>query len=185
MSTDKTILSSSVLVDLYKDSLVVVEDIPLENKATVEQTIETKKEEIKEVKWEGPIKSLGEHNKKITVIVNDPNSVHLNEMDFILLTSILNACRLTIADIALINIGKQPVGLHQILQELPSTLVLSFAVDATQLKVKLPSTLYKLTQLGETHILFSNALSTMQGTGVEAKQEKAKLWTVLKKIFEL
>jgi hypothetical protein len=185
MSTDKTILSSSVLVDLYKDSLVVVEDIPLENKATVEQTIETKKEEIKEVKWEGPIKSLGEHNKKITVIVNDPNSVHLNEMDFILLTSILNACRLTIADIALINIGKQPVGLHQILQELPSTLVLSFAVDATQLKVKLPSTLYKVTQLGETHILFSNALSTMQGTGVEAKQEKAKLWTVLKKIFEL
>ncbi len=185
MSTDKTILSSSVLVDLYKDSLVVVEDIPLENKATVEQTIETKKEEIKEVKWEGPIKSLGEHNKKITVIVNDPNSVHLNEMDFILLTSILNACRLTIADIALINIGNQPVGLHQILQELPSTLVLSFAVDATQLKVKLPSTLYKVTQLGETHILFSNALSTMQGTGVEAKQEKAKLWTVLKKIFEL
>ncbi len=185
MSTDKTILSSSVLVDLYKDSLVVVEDIPLENKATVEQTIETKKEEIKEVKWEGPIKSLGEHNKKITVIVNDPNSVHLNEMDFILLTSILNACRLTIADIALINIGKQPVGLHQILQELPSTLVLSFAVDATQLKVKLPSTLYKITQLGETNILFSNALSTMQGTGVEAKQEKAKLWTVLKKIFEL
>ena len=185
MSTDKTILSSSVLVDLYKDSLVVVEDIPLENKATVEQTLETKKEEIKEVKWEGPIKSLGEHNKKITVIVNDPNSVHLNEMDFILLTSILNACRLTIADIALINIGKQPVGLHQILQELPSTLVLSFAVDATQLKVKLPSTLYKITQLGETNILFSNALSTMQGTGVEAKQEKAKLWTVLKKIFEL
>jgi hypothetical protein len=150
MSTDKTILSSSVLVDLYKDSLVVVEDIPLENKATVEQTLETKKEEIKEVKWEGPIKSLGEHNKKITVIVNDPNSVHLNEMDFILLTSILNACRLTIADIALINIGKQTVGLHQILQELPSTLVLSFAVDATQLKVKLPSTLYKVTQLGET-----------------------------------
>jgi len=39
--------------------------------------------------------------------------------------------------------------------------------------------------LGETKILFSNALSTMQGTGVEAKQEKAKLWTVLKKIFEL
>jgi hypothetical protein len=185
MSTDKTILSSSVLVDLYKDNLVVVEDIPLENKAAVEQTIETKKEAIKEEKWEGPIKSLGEHNKKITVIVNDPNSVHLNETDFILLTSILNACRLTIADIALINIGKQPIGLHQILQEYPSTLLISFAVDATQLKVKLPSTLYKVTQLGETHILFSNALSTMQGTGAEAKQEKAKLWTVLKKIFEL
>ena len=92
---------------------------------------------------------------------------------------------MTIADIALVNIGKQPAGLHQILQELPSTLVIAFAVDANQLKVKLPSTLYKVSQLGETHILFSNALSSMQGTGIESKQEKAKLWTVLKKIFEL
>ena len=58
-------------------------------------------------------------------------------------------------------------------------------MNASQLKVKLPNTLYKVTQLGDSHILFSNALSTMQGTGVEAKQEKAKLWTVLKKIFEL
>jgi hypothetical protein len=165
--------------------LVIVEDMPSVSKAILEQTKETKKEEIKEVKWEGPIKSLGEHKKKITVIVNDPNSVHLNEMDFILLTSILNACRLTIADIALVNITKQPAGLHQILQELPSTLVIAFAVDANQLKVKLPSTLYKVSQLGETHILFSNALSSMQGSGLESKQEKAKLWTVLKKIFEL
>jgi hypothetical protein len=185
MSTDKTILSNTVLANLYKDSLVIIEDIPREANApeTIPET--TIKESIKEVQWEGPIKSLGEHQKKITVIVDDPNSVHLNEMDFILLTSILNACRLTIADIALVNLGKQPAGLHQILQELPSSLVIAFAVDANQLKVKLPSTLYKVSQLGETHILFSNALSSMQGTGVEAKQEKAKLWTVLKKIFEL
>ena len=185
MSTDKTILSNTVLANLYKDSLVIIEDKAPVAKVQEESNIDIKKEEIKEVKWEGPIKSLGEHNKKITVIVNDPNSVHLNETDFILLTSILNACRLTIADIALVNIGKQPAGLHQILQELPSTLVIAFAVDANQLKVKLPSNLYKVSQIGETHILFSNALSSMQGTGIESKQEKAKLWTVLKKIFEL
>ena len=188
MSAEKTILSNAVLANLYKDSLVVIDHRP-QNTPTIKdvnpQIASSKAEAIPETKWEGPIKSLGEHNKKITVIVNDPHSVHLNEMDFILLTSILNACRLTIADIALINLGKQPVGLHQILQEYPSTLVISFAVDATQLKVKLPNTLYKVSQLGDSHILFSNALSTMQGTGIEAKQEKAKLWTVLKKIFEL
>lgn len=188
MSAEKTILSNTVLANLYKDSLVVIDHTPQITPTISEATTPTtavKAEAIPEVKWEGPIKSLGEHNKKITVIVNDPNSVHLNEMDFILLTSILNACRLTIADIALINLGKQPVGLHQILQEYPSTLVISFAVDATQLKVKLPNTLYKVSQLGESHILFSNALSSMQGTGLDAKQEKGKLWTVLKKIFEL
>ena len=188
MSAEKTILSNTILANLYKDSLVVIDhtnQITPTLKEVNAQKASTKAEAIPETKWEGPIKSLGEHNKKITVIVNDPHSVHLNEMDFILLTSILNACRLTIADIALINLGKQPVGLHQILQEYPSTLVISFAVNATQLKVKLPNTLYKVSQLGDSHILFSNALSTMQGTGIDAKQEKAKLWTVLKKIFEL
>lgn len=188
MSAEKTILSNAVLANLYKDSLVVIDHRPQITPTTIESATPKAKSKAAtepETKWEGPIKSLGEHTKKITVIVNDPNSVHLNEMDFILLTSILNACRLTIADIALINLGKQPVGLHQILQEYPSTLVLSFAVDATALKVKLPNTLYKVSQLGDSHILFSNALSTMQGTGIEAKQEKAKLWTVLKKIFEL
>ena len=185
MNTENTQLSAADLVNLYKESLVVIEDTPTTTTNFVQPVVEEKKEAIKQETWEGPIKSLGEHHKKITVVVNDPNAVHLNESDFILLTSILNACRLTIADIALINLGKQPVGLHQILQEYPSTLLISFAVDASQLKVKLPNTLYKVTQLGDSHILFSNALSTMQGTGVEAKQEKAKLWTVLKKIFEL
>ncbi len=185
MNTEKTILSAADLVNLYQEHLVVIDDSHNTTKAIVEVKTPTTSDPIQQEAWVGPIKSLGEHHKKITVIVHDPNSVHLNEMDFILLTSILNACRLTIADVALINLGKQPVGLHQILQEYPSTLLISFAVDATQLKVKLPNTLYKVNSLGETHILFSNALSTMQGTGIEAKQEKAKLWTVLKKIFEL
>jgi hypothetical protein len=167
MNTEKTILSAADLVNLYQEHLVVIDDSHNTTKAIVEVKTPTTSDPIKQETWVGPI------------------SVHLNEMDFILLTSILNACRLTIADVALINLGKQPVGLHQILQEYPSTLLISFAVDATQLKVKLPNTLYKVNSLGETHILFSNALSTMQGTGIEAKQEKAKLWTVLKKIFEL
>ncbi len=183
MNTENTQLSAADLVNLYKESLVIIEDTPTISSSYVKSVVE--EQVIKQEVWDGPIKSLGEHHKKITVVVNDPNSVHLNESDFILLTSILNACRLTIADIALINLGKQNLGLHQILQAFPSTLLISFAVDANQLKVKLPNTLYKVTPLGDTHILFSNALSTMQGTGVEAKQEKAKLWVVLKKIFEL
>ena len=117
--------------------------------------------------------------------MNDPESVYLNETDFILLTSILNACRLTIADIALINIGNQKASLHEMLTKLPSLLVIAFDLDAKALKIKLPSTLYKTTPLGETNLLFSAALSTMQGTSLDAKKEKGKLWTVLKQIFQL
>jgi hypothetical protein len=132
-----------------------------------------------------PIKYLGDHHKKILVVVNDPESVYLNETDFILLTSILNACRLTIADIALINVGNQKASLHEMLTKLPSLLVIAFDLDAKALKIKLPSTFYKITTLGETNLLFSAALSTMQGSSADAKEEKGKLWTVLKQIFQL
>jgi len=53
------------------------------------------------------------------------------------------------------------------------------------LKLNYSSTLYKTTPLGETNLLFSAALSTMQGSSLDAKKEKGKLWTVLKQIFQL
>ncbi len=186
MKVEKTILPPAVLVSLYKDSLVLPEKeikpaiIPENKLPGKEQATITDETEMA-----SPIKYLGDHHKKILVVVNDPESVYLNETDFILLTSILNACRLTIADIALINVGNQKAGLHEMLTKLPSLLVIAFDIDAKALKIKLPSTLYKTTPLGETNLLFSAALSTMQGSSLDAKKEKGKLWTVLKQIFQL
>jgi hypothetical protein len=60
-----------------------------------------------------------------------------------------------------------------------------FAIESKDLKIKLPNELYRVNELGESILFFSKALSSMQGTGIEAKQEKAKLWNLLKKLFEL
>lgn len=186
MQDQKTILPASVLVSLYKDTLVLPDE---EKKPEIIQNKEEKEAKTVEIpkvkKLVGPLKHLGDHHKKILVIVNDPNSVYLNETDFILLTSILNACKLTIADIALVNIGNQETSLHQILETLPSSKIMCFDVAPTDLKIKLPTTLYKVNELGESILFFSKALSSMQGTGAEAKQEKGTLWILLKKLFAL
>lgn len=184
MKAAQNILPPNVIVSLYKDSLVVVEN-EIKPKKTEENTSSILPNDTNTNEPTTTLKYLGDHHKKIMVIVNDPASVYLNETDFILLTTILNACRLTIADVALINIGQQKTSLHEMLTILPSTLVLAFDIEAKALKIKLPSTLYSLINLGETHLLFSAALSSMQGTGVEAKKEKAKLWAILKQIFQL
>ena len=209
MKENKTILPPAVLVSLFKDSLVLPENKI--NPALIEQqnaslaadqeafaqknkkkepTIESNINEEVSVPEEmmetlSNIKYLGDHHKKIVVVVNDPASVYLNESDFILLTSILNACRLTIADIALVNLGNQKASLHQILNILPSKLVIAFELDSKALKIKLPTHLYKVIPLGESNLLFSKSLASMQGMDSHAKQEKAKLWTVLKQIFQL
>jgi hypothetical protein len=191
MQDPKTILPASVLVSLYKDTLVLPDGEkkiapPPEASDIKDKIIDASPVELPKVKKsKGPLKHLGDHNKKILVIVNDPNSVYLNEADFILLTSILNACKLTIADVALVNIGNQETSLHQILEILPSSIIMCFAIDSAELKIKLPNTLYKVNELGESVLFFSKALSTMQGTGIEAKQEKGTLWILLKKLFAL
>ena len=232
MSNEKTILPNSVLVSLYKDTLVLPElakkkpeiipnplvspiaqtssnkvaavttsmDLPAANLDTQATTIaapsasmhvqiesdkdnnNTTNEPIKEL---GQIKYLGEHLKQVTIIVKDELAVYLNENDLTLLSSILSACKLTLADIALINVAQQKLSLHEILNVLPSKLVMIFDVSSTTLKIKLPTTLYKSIQLGDTYLLFSNSLSLMQGGDQSAKLEKGKLWAILKHLFQL
>ena len=198
MNSEKTILPAAVLVALYKDSLVLP-NMDIAPQANQEQLahalvgeavlatapINEKMNDQKVVDSTTPLKYLGDHLKNVILLVNDVNAVYLNEADLGLLSSILNACKLTLADIALINIAKQSIGLHDILETLPSRLVISFDVNATQLKIKLPATLYKPFVLGDTHILFSNSLSSMQGGDLNAKTEKGKLWIVLKQLFQL
>lgn len=207
MSHEKTILPNSVLVSLYKDTLVLSEltknnpeNIPdllakTISETTVNHDVATthndlqynrnKDTNIQAIEDANEIKYLGEHLKQVTIIVKDELAVYLNENDLTLLSSILNACKLTLADIALVNIAQQKLGLHEILHVLPSKLVMIFDVNSTTLKIKLPTTLYKSIQLGDTYLLFCNSLSLMQGGDASAKIEKGKLWAILKQLFQL
>lgn len=197
MQDPKTILPAAALVSLFKDTLVLPE-MEIKSKENKEQALieAIGKEAIattpvhavvneQKATPPAPLKFLGDHLKQIMVIVNDPNAVHLNESDLGLLSSILNACKLTLADIALINTAAQPLSMHEMLTTLPSQLVLAFDLSATQLKIKLPTTLYKPIVLGDTHILFSSSLQSMQGADQAAKLEKSKLWNALKLLFKL
>ncbi|MBP5999391.1 MAG: hypothetical protein KA534_02950 [Sediminibacterium sp.] len=187
MKEVKNILPNSVLVNLYKESLVlgaVPENV--DKKEVPSPVIEPENAIITaENDPIAPIKFLGEHQKKILVLVQDSSAVHLNERDFDLLTSILNACKLTIADIALINLSNKNFSLHQILEQAPSDFVLIFDINPTQLKIKLPTKLYSPILLGATQLLFCNNLSNMQGIDQDSKVEKMKLWNALKLIFKL
>ena len=197
MQEPKIILPAAALVTLYKDTLVLAEkEIKSAEKEAIEIVEAIGKEAIattpsNEVVNEQkstpsqPIKFLGDHLKKIVVIVHDEHAVYLNEADLGLLSSILVACKLTLADIALVNLAQQPLSLHDILKTLPSQYVLVFSLSGSALKIKLPATLYKPIELGETQLLFSGSLQSMQGADQNAKMEKSKLWNTLKLLFKL
>jgi hypothetical protein len=187
MKEVKNILPNSVIANLYKESLVLgTAPANVDKKAPASPTLAENNAALEADETPiAPIKFLGEHQKKILVLVQDANAVHLNERDFDLLTSILNACKLTIADIALINLANKNYSLHQILVQVPSDIVLIFDIPPTQLKIKLPTKIYSPILLGTTQLLFSNNLAQMQGIDQASKVEKTKLWTALKMIFNL
>jgi len=146
MQDQNTKLPAAALVSLFKDTLVLpekeIKSEESEEKAIItaigKEAIATTpaNEVVNELKSTTPvpIKYLGDHLKKIIVLVHDNNAVHLNETDLGLLSSILNACKLTLADIALINIAQQPLALHEMLITLPSQFVISFDINSTQIK---------------------------------------------------
>jgi hypothetical protein len=197
MQEPKIILPAAALVSLYKDTLVLPEkEIKSAEKEAHDKVEAIGKDAmattpVKEVVNEQktipsqPLKFLGDHLKQIMVLVYDENAVYLNEPDLGLLSSILNACKLNLADIALVNTASQPYSLHEILETLPSQYVFVFAISGTALKIKLPTTLYKPIELGDTQILFSASLQSMQGVEQNAKVEKLKLWNALKLLFKL
>src|SRR6476661_1685011 len=88
MSFENIQLSPSLIQDLYKDVLIVENDRPLNSIALKE-----------------PRNGYLEKNEKnIQVLINEADSPYLSDEDLNFLTGILNACRLSIADVAIVNI---------------------------------------------------------------------------------
>ena len=85
MKEVKNILPNSVLVNLYKESLVLgVAPANVDKKAKSSAPVEEKNTAIAEEEpLIAPIKFLGEHQKKILVLVQDMDAVHLNERAFL------------------------------------------------------------------------------------------------------
>lgn len=128
---------------------------------------------------------LGNYEKKIVVLVNDSNSIHLNDECLEFLTGILNACKLNLSHIALINFNNHPFSFQQLQKDLAPSFLLSFGVKALQIELPFTMPDYQVQQYGSCTILTAPALTELNQQKPEAKTEKTKLWKSLKKMLEL
>ena len=180
-------LPDFIIADLYKSSLVVIED------KRVKQAKEFRSEvtEIPSVANPGAPRQheknwyLGENLRHIIIIVNDNENVYLNDNSLQLLTSILGACKLTLADVAVINYAKNRYNYQQLKQLLQPSYC--FLFDLTTIDLQIPFTIpqYQVQQYDDCTFLIASSLQNMAGTSSEAKSEKTKLWNCLKKVFNI
>jgi hypothetical protein len=128
-----------------------------------------------------PPKHLGNHQKNITIIVNYPHLPFLPDQDLNFLTNILNACRLSLADIAIINFYQSGGITEKELRDLSSKQVLLFGLDPTSIGLPVNFPQYQIQPFNKINYLHAPSLSELE----KDKSLKQKLWLSLKTMFEL
>jgi hypothetical protein len=188
MDAQKTILPAIVIEQLYRHSLVVIDEgaeTPPSPSASINGPVlpagatETT-DRIRPAT--APLRFLGNNSRRIAILVNYPDEPYLPEDSLHFLTNILNACQLNIGDTAIVNAGRQPVDFPFLKESLGMEQLILFG----NLPGIIPPTApFTLESIEGVNTLTAPALDEMNGEYPEAKQLKGKLWQRLKQMFRL
>lgn len=130
-----------------------------------------------------PYKILGNNKKQITVVVNCSQDVFVPEGDLQFLTKMLDACKLNMADVAIVNHATAPVNIEKVKAQLQPKYLLLFGVEPDEIHLPINFPSYKEQPYAGTTYLFTPALSALNGDTDVAKGLKKKLWECLKRMF--
>jgi hypothetical protein len=209
MTPEKIQLPDFVIANLYTDQLVLgvdvqtnqiktVTNIEVELKTvapvpppTVEKTI-SKPLAVAKPKTDESIISdtekqwyLGNNGKNITVVIHETGVAYINDKHLQFLSNILNACKLNLGDISLVNHANHPFSYAELKQKLQPKFVLVFALETKDIKLPFTIPNYQVQSHDNCKFLFASSLTKMDGDAQEAKIEKSKLWMSLKNMFQL
>jgi len=165
-------LPGFVLAELYSKSLVCID------------------EEAKPVKTAAEIKKpkniyLGNYEKKVIVLVHDAENIYLTDENLQFLSGMLNACKLNLAHIALINFYNNPLKFSELKKELKPKYLLLFGISALQIELPFTMPDYQVQQYDACKIVIAPSLPGLNTSSAYAVTEKKKLWKSLQKMFNL
>jgi hypothetical protein len=162
MSLNNIQLKGSMLADLYKNSLV-----------ETASTIAT--QEPKQLKY------LGNNQKNIIVIVCHESVPFLPDQELSFLSNVLAACKLSIADIAIVNSYTLDQSDLQNIINSGANKVLLFGVEPLAIGLPINFPAFQLQPFNNRTYLHAPVLSQVEND----KGLKARLWASLKAMFEI
>ncbi len=166
MSLDNIQLPASIIQSLYSKSLYDLNAGEL----------------VANTEQKDNISFLGTNQKKIAILVISAEAIYLPDDELNFLLGILTACKLSMADIALINVAKNPkLNYNIITTQLKAEKIFLFGLDANSIELPLQFPHYQVQKYNNQIYLSSLSLSNLQTD----KAEKMKLWNCLKTIFSL
>ncbi len=196
MKLEKNTLPDFLLADLFKTNLVLIDneiEPRRKNNTNVKGgsademiLVSEKLEKPADIPLHNkPFSYLGNNHQHISIIVNDPSCIHLDDAMLQILSAILTACKLNLADVAIINTHHQQVTDAIIRKELQPAVVLLFGVETTAIDLPFSIPEYKVQPFNNCSYVQSAPLQKMAGTTTDARMEKSKLWLCLKDLFKI
>lgn len=166
MSLENFQIPFVLIPELYKNSLVQLED-----KQTSTDNIEVEN-----------IKYLGRNVKNILILVADADAVHLSDASLEFLGQILQACKMNLNDVAIVNQRHHPnAGLQQCMEALQPTLIIDFGSIIKKWNPQYETSLYQVKEVDKCKLITAHPLSE-----IAAQPElKKQLWLSLKAHFKL
>lgn len=163
MSLDNIHLSPFLVQHLYKHSIVELE--------TVKENVTADKPQVS---------FLGRNEKRVLIIVNETATPFLPDENLTLLTGILTACNLSLADIALVNFGQNSqLEFNGLMEQFSPTLVILFGVEPQQLLFPLHFPNFQLQKYNHQTYLSAPSLNML---AKDTKQKK-EFWLCLQQHF--
>lgn len=159
MSLNNISLNPQLLAGLYPDSL-------LETGKSI--TVPDPKE----------LTFLGGNKRQILILVNHPDVPYLPDGELTFLTNILSACKLGIADVAIVNLQKTDKGQ---LSDLPSRDIILFGLTPPDIDLPINFPPFRLQQFNSRTYLYALTLTEVE----RDKALKMQLWNSLKNLFNV
>jgi len=162
MSLNNIKLNNQQIADLYQNVLIepVAKDVP-------EQPV---------------LNFLGGNLENILIVVNKESAAYLTDTEFEFLTNILAACKLTIADVAIINWANNSFDSYaSILTELRSKKIILLDLEPTEFGLPLFFPHYQIQPFNNCTFLSAPSLFTLASNVAEKKN----FWNALKNFFGL
>lgn len=173
-------LPLSVIAQLYKNNLILAGTSAKSAPANKIKDIKnTSAKQVNEPTW------LGKNQQNITIVLEDEVNKFIGEDNLSFLINILNACKLTPDDIAIVNIYRNAVDFTKIKATLNPRVMIFFDVLPESIDLQMQITPYAAAEISGVTLLAASNLSELNGGTANQKAEKAKLWQALKKIFSL
>ena len=128
------------------------------------------------------IKYLGKNDKHILILINEINHAFLGDDELSFLMNVLNACNVSMADVALVNAcDNANVKYDELLQQFSPSIILFLGTEPQVLGFPVQIPMYQVQQYNKQQYLCAPSLQIL----LNNKDEKKQLWLCLKKIFSI